>query len=372
MKKTLLSLIMLTSIGIYSSKAQITVNDTHLVGAGDNVVQAHDTIPTGVTIGSAGANQTWNFSTVLDDNGLDTLRFRNPTGYPGASSFPSANLVLIDTKEDSTWIYLTKNTLGLFIVGQSQYNNGNLTIIPIAATIISFPSTMGTNYSGPWNGTLFGLDVSGFPLGLDSLKITRGSFTTSNIDGWGNISTPFGSFAALRQIVITESIDTTWEKSTSTGNWTIISPTTIATLGLLGFPVTDISYDTTRTARWWTDDPNSKFPLVEMDYEANGTVNNVDWQKSTPTVGVQEQVKALVSVSLYPNPANNEVTIETSLNNTNYIEILDLTGKLIEKISFNNPKITISVTDYNSGFYFYNIYDVNGSVLHSNKFAVTK
>jgi len=372
MKKTLLSLIILTSIGIYSSKAQITVNDTHLVGAGDNVVQAHDTIPVGVTIGSAGANQTWNFATVLDDNGLDTLRFRNPVGYPGASNYPLANLVLLDTQQDSTWIYLTKNSLGLFIVGQSQYNNGNLINLPITGAVITFPSTMGTNFAGPWNGTLFGLDVSGFPLGLDSLKITRGTNTTSNIDGWGNVSTPFGTFASLRQIVIAESIDTTWEKSTSTGNWTIISPSTIATLGLLGFPVTAISYDTTRTARWWTDDPNSKFPLVEMDYEANGTVNNVDWQKSTPTVGVQEQAKAITGVSLYPNPTTNDITIETSLNNTSRIEILDVTGKLIENIVFNKSKITISVSNYDSGIYFYNIYDVNGGVLHSNKFAVTK
>lgn len=370
MKKTLLSFIMLFSISIIN--AQITLNSTDIVDAGVDVIQAHDTIPTGITIGLPGANQTWDFSAVLDDNGQDTLKFRDPLGFPLATDFPAANLVLLDTEEDSAWMYLNKNTNGLFIVGRSQMEDGILTSFPFGGAIITFPSTIGTNFSIPWSGTLIGLDVSTFPLlGLDSIKITRGTKIDSDIDGWGNVITPFGSFSSLRQIVIEESVDTTWEKSTATGTWSIVSPATIIALGALNVPVTDISYDTNRTARWWTDDVNSKFPLVEMSYEADGTVNNVDWQKSSPTVGLSENTPVF-SVELYPNPVKDFLTIITSTTGNKIVSVLDITGKVITEQAFRNNSIKISTQNYTNGVYFYKIQNLKGEILYLDKFIVTK
>lgn len=375
MKKTLLSLIMLTSIGIYSSKAQITLNSTDVVNAGDVVEQASDTIPGAITIGSGGTNQTWNFSGLSEDV-LDTLSFKTPGPLPGSSNFPLSTIGMEDTDQDSTWMYLTKNSAGLFVNGMAQYQQGNLITIPFVSTIITFPSAMGASYGGVWNGDLFAiaigqdLDGPGSQGVIDSLKTTRQTTLASNIDGWGNVTTPFGAFASLRQIVSEENIDTTWQLEA--GTWSIVSPTTIAALGAFGFQVDDIAYDTTRTARWWTNDPTAKFPIVEMDYEANGTINNIDWQKSTPTLGVNEQIKTVSRVSLYPNPAKNEITIETSLTKNNSISILDVTGKLISVYNFNTKKVTLLVSDFNNGIYFYNIYDVDGNVLHSNKFVVAK
>jgi len=372
MKKTILSLIMLTSIGIYSSKAQITINSGDVVGQGDIVEQASDTIPGAITIGSGGANQTWNFSG-LNEDVLDTLAFKNPGPLPGYSYYPASNLGFEDTGEDSTWFFLTKNNAGLFIDGIYQIQNGQSNVIPIVSTIITFPSTMGTSFGGTWNGTLFV-----FPLGIDpdgpgpaqiidSVRITRESTLASTIDGWGDVTTPFGTFPSLRQIVSEENIDTTWTASGGSGTWVIIDPTVAALFG-----IDQIAYDTTRSARWWTDDPTAKFPIVEMDYEANGTVNNVDWQKSPPTVGVTEQTTTFSGVSLYPNPAKNEITIETKLTNNNSIKILDVTGKLVSNNSFKTNKITLSVSNLDNGIYFYNILDVSGNVSHSNKFVVAK
>ncbi len=375
MKKTLLSLIMFTGIGIYSSQAQITIASGDVVGAGDVVEQARDTMPT-VNIGGGGPSQTWNFGAIAQ-HALDTLFFKNPTPLPGSSNFSGSNVGLEDTSQDSTWTYLTKNGVGLFVDGIYQIQGGVGTAIPFITTIITFPSNMGTSFGGPWNGSLgsfpIGQDVDGpGPQGvIDSLKITRQTILASNIDGWGNVTTPFGTFPSLRQIISEETIDTTWQLEG--GVWSIISPITLSVLNGLGAGLSDISFDTTRTARWWTDDPSARFPIVEMDYEANGTVNEVLWQKSSPTVSVDEQIKTISGVSLYPNPAATEITIDvsTTLNN-NSLKILDVTGKLISTTSFNTNKITLSVSNLDVGVYFYNIYDVDGNVLHSNKFVVTK
>ncbi|MFB0924690.1 MAG: T9SS type A sorting domain-containing protein, partial [Vicingaceae bacterium] len=135
----------------------------------------------------------------------------------------------------------------------------------------------------------------------------------------------------------------------------------------------DVAYDTTRIARWWTNDPTATYPIVEMDYEANGTVNGIDWLKATPTsVNIKDIVTPENKVSLYPNPAKNNVTISTQLTNNDNIKIFDVTGKLIKAERFNSKSIIFSVSDSKNGLYFYNINDVNGNVLHSNKFVVAK
>ena len=96
MKKTLLTLLMITSVGIYSSQAQITVYDTDVVGVGDIVEQASDTLPGAITIGSGGASQTLNFSTINEDV-LDTSFFKNPSGLPGSTNYPLSNVAMEDT-----------------------------------------------------------------------------------------------------------------------------------------------------------------------------------------------------------------------------------------------------------------------------------
>ncbi|MDB4533577.1 T9SS type A sorting domain-containing protein [Vicingaceae bacterium] len=376
MKKSLLSLMLLSSIGIFSAHAQITLNSTDVVDMGDMVEQATDTLPGGITIGAAGTAQTWNFSTINEDE-LDTSFFQDPSTLPGNADFPLSNLGMTNASEDSAWYFLTKNTLALVINGVHQMQGGNGVSIPVTTTIVTFPSTIGTNFGSSWSAPLgafpLGQDLDGpFPQGvIDSLKITRTATLTSNIDAWGDVTTPLGTFPSLRQIVIEETIDTTWQLEG--GVWSIISFASLTGLSALGVDIDDVTYDTTRTARWWTNDPSARFPLVEMDYEANGAVNSIDWLKATPTtVSVLEKANLDSKVSLFPNPAKNNVTISTLLTENDNIKIFDVTGKLVKTERFNTNTISLSVSDFNNGLYFYNITDVNGNIIHSNKFVVAK
>lgn len=373
MKKTLLSLFMLTTVGVFTTDAQITIYDTDIVGMGDNVEVANDSTPS-VTIGAAGANQNWNFSG-LNDHGSDTMRFRDPTTFPSSSNFPSANLGMTDTGEDSTWMFLNKSSVGLFVVGTHQIQNGQPIDLPITSTIITFPSTMGTNFGGTWNGILFTFPLGQDPDGpgphgtVDSLRISRESTTNSNIDGWGNVSTPFGTFASLRQNIVVEDADTTWQYVN--GQWEVMSTTTQLFLQAFGFNQPIFTYDTTRTARWWTNNPAAKFPIVEMDYEANGTVNSVKWQKASPTTAIVENNLASTRVVLFPNPAKNQITISTEITNGTF-EILDLTGKLVTSFKINSNLFTINLNKLNNSIYFYNVKDKSGTTIYSNKFVVAK
>ncbi len=279
---------------------------------------------------------------------------------------------MTDTKNDSAWMFLNKSTLGLYVVGMHQIENGQPMDIPLTATIITFPSTMGTSFNGNWNGTLFTFPIGFDPDGpgplpmIDSVKVTRDTDVNSNIDGWGNVTTPYGTFPSLRQLVSEENTDTTWYAINGTGTWAVIDPITAALIG-----VDPIAMDTNRTARWWSNDPNTKFPVVEMNYEANGTVNNVDWQKSAPTVGFADLNNSATEISLYPNPAKNNVTITSNLT-SGLIEILDVTGRLINTIRITSNASKIDVSNYNNSIYFYNVKDNTGTTVYSNKFIVAK
>jgi len=307
MKKTLISFVFLTTFGIINTQAQITINSSDVVVIGDVVEQASDTIPTGITIGSAGANQSWDFSTLGEDE-FDTLFFQSPSPLPGSSSFPLSNLGMTESGSDSTWIFLTKDASGLYIDGLAQYIQGDFATIPFNYTLITFPSTMGTSFNTTWNGTLFtmplGIDPDGpgpLPI-IDSIKITRESSLISNIDGWGNVTTPLGTFSSLRQVSIEENIDYT--SALMFGFWSVV----------------DTAYDTIRTARWWTNNPGTKFPIVEIEFNTDSSTNNVTWLRSTPWTGI-ERLQASPSFSIFPTIASDYLNISYELEKPMNTEI---------------------------------------------------
>ncbi len=362
MKKKLLSLASLLSVGAIALHAQITLNSTHIVNVGMSVEQSVDTIPGAITIGSSGANQTWNYTSMNQDF-IDTLTFSNPASFPGSASFPIANMGLTFSNQPDVWQFLNKSSAGLFVVGQTIIQQAQQIEMDFAATIITFPSTMGTTFSGSWSGQIAQVFIG--QGGIDSARITRGATTSSIVDAWGNLTTPLGTFASLRQNVNETTVDTTW--ILQSGTWSIIDPFTAALIG-----VEPIAFDTTNTVRWWTDNAASKFPLLEMDYDNSGTVNRVSWQKSSPTVSINE-LKATSDFNVYPNPAKDVITFATNIANNSEISIMDITGKTIKTITFNTSKQAIDVSGFNAGIYFYTIRDrVSGKVLHNNKIIVTK
>ena len=81
----------------------------------------------------------------------------------------------------------------------------------------------------------------------------------------------------------------------------------------------------------------------------------------TQGVGVNN-VLAQNDVKLYPNPAKEMVTIEVAYGTKNVITIMDLSGKIIETIQSNKVMTNLNLNNLQSGIYFVNIYNENGSI----------
>lgn len=81
----------------------------------------------------------------------------------------------------------------------------------------------------------------------------------------------------------------------------------------------------------------------------------------TQGVGVYN-VLAQKDVKLYPNPAKEMVTIEVGFGTKNIITIVDLSGKVIETIESNKAHTNLSLNNLQTGIYFVNISNENGSI----------
>ncbi len=89
------------------------------------------------------------------------------------------------------------------------------------------------------------------------------------------------------------------------------------------------------------------------------------------TLGIEESSLEANQILLYPNPAEETVTIQSDKMILTGYEVIDITGKVITKraITAPNNKILLDVIGYAKGVYFVNVYK-NGNKLSTEKLVV--
>jgi hypothetical protein len=343
MKKKLL----VTSLAIYSLaiNAQITITSTNMPMAGNSYITATDTAV--VSYGSAGANQTWDFSTWANHE-LDTAEFKAASQLPGASFFPTATIGIGDV-EGSSFMKVSSTvveTLGFF----TDLGSG---LAPVEFTpaqkFITLPSTYQTTYTGNYSYQ-FAIPFGQF--GIDSLMIKSETSYTSTIDGWGSLTTPaYSSVSALRQFYTEITNDTTFALVTGTTDYVYF----------------DNSMDTSYSYRWFSN--AHTFPVIEINFGLGDTIYSGSYLTST-LVGVNELAKNTNSVSVFPSPASDKVSFK-GIDSDAYLMVFDVSGKLVEQVLLKK-NTTINVANYNNGVYFYNVAPLNGTPVSKGKFVVEK
>lgn len=348
--------------------SQIIIDEGTVVGTFEIVRQAHDTMPTALTIGNTGTGQNYSFTSVGEQY-EDTMTFTSPSMLPGYGTFPASNLGIKMPDEDSTYIFLKKNSTGLYWLGRSFYQGGQLMFMQVPSTIIQFPSQMGTGYSYNEQGKMgqapFGFDPDGpGPHAMvDSVKIIRNIDESSTIDGMGTISTPLGAFNSIRQNIATINTDTTWQLTN--GNWEVLSPTMEL---VTGFPA--VQTDTVYKARWWTNEQNIRFPLMEVIHDNNGTVLEATWLKATPQAAIDEIENQIVKI--YPNPAQDAIKVETVLSDVSFVIIMDMNGSIVKTENVINGVTEVNVVDLDNGIYFMQLLNDANEIIHDAKIAISK
>ena len=161
-----------------------------------------------------------------------------------------------------------------------------------------------------------------------------------------------GAFDALR--VKTDDITTTdyfvycSDTSTGNGNWYPIPAAIFA-------PEVEI----TSSYAWWTNDPLIKFALVQIDVDSVGGIDAVDFMHSPSPSSVANL--SVYNVKIYPIPAINNITIESQNNELKYLDLVDVTGKVILKREFTQST-SLDVSHIARGMYYLNLKTVEGEL----------
>lgn len=356
MKRTIL--IVLTAVWTMAHlEAQVTVTSADIAEIDDLIIQGRDTMPgAGIDPGSAGASQTWDFSTLVDHE-IDTLRFLNSNWTPYYGDFPTSNIAIAQTDQgDTTYVYIESTVAGLYVQGYSGDLLGTGSPFSVKfqpkATIAQWPMNYQDTYSAN-DGSDFTVD--GSFVASDSLRMKSFVSRTVNVDAWGTVTTALGPFDALRVYEMALQYDSTWVLSIA-GTWTILS--------------SDI--DTSYTYTWWTDDNAAGFPLVTMEYDMDqGQAMSVEYLKATPTPsGISEHYGK--SVQVYPNPASDFVIVDNANDNADRIELYDLQGRLISRSILVTASTTIDISGMESGMYIYRGVTIMNEPVFSGKLSILR
>ena len=191
-----------------NANAQITVTDVNIANIGDQIGQSEDENSFAlIDVGTASGNQIWDFSFLQSDQSVISS-VESPSMMPHGSSYPDANICIVT---DNEFIYAEKNTSGIYVLGVDDSTfQQSLLLLP-------FPLTYGSSVtdgpvlfldsvvSGPAvNFLLQSQGISPFMLtgGLahiaDTLNIQAEGTANYQVDAWGEVILPMGTFDALR------------------------------------------------------------------------------------------------------------------------------------------------------------------------------
>jgi len=195
--------------GFGNVSAQITIVSADYGSVGTTVMMANDTNAS-ISVGSSGMNQTWNFSTLTFDL-LETLDFVDPVTTNSGTTFPGSNLAvesITDTifhKIDTTALYIDGLAGDIGGVGVSLAVN-----LSPDLKVLDFPTTFGDSFMSiaDVDTTVEDIYVN---LG-DSIRVHRVVTVNSQIDAWGTLTTPAGTYNCIRQRIQQTDDDTAWVK----------------------------------------------------------------------------------------------------------------------------------------------------------------
>lgn len=169
------------------------------------------------------------------------------------------------------------------------------------------------------------------------------------VDGWGTLTTPFGTFQTLRIKSTIDAIDTIYNNSLAAGA-NIPRP---------------LQYE----FKWLAT--GKKIPVLKIEaseISGNITVSDVRYTDSTrsgvPQVGILENAASDLGLVVYPNPCVNEVMVKYNLSTATRIKIsiTNVIGKTIATVidqtqiaGTHQELISIAALSLSSGVYFLNL-----------------
>lgn len=317
---------------------------------GDSYVWSYnEDPPASVEPGPPGPNQTWDFTGLTEDF-ESSADFVDPSTTPFAGEFPSSNLAT--NTDDTVFSYLDKNTdmaTSLGVAIQSSTTDPIIFHNVPGEILADFP----VNYQDEWEQQYYSeyYIATGQP-GIDSMRYKSDVTKQVEVDAWGTVTIPLGTFNALRVYVVENTVDSTWFK--------------IGGIWMFQFA----SSNTYMTYEWWTNEPPVSPFLASMSMDGPGReVTDVTWVKQA-FVGVEEKGD-MNAAAVFPNPARDHFMIRAAEPGIYDISVFDNTGKPVATGQTNSRgELRINTSTFGPGIYTYQMINSRSAVLSSGKIII--
>lgn len=338
--------------------AQITVTSADFADGGDTVRMSNAMDPS-IDFTTTGANSNWDFSS-LTANSQTLMEFYDmsnastfvnfifggfaPPKYQASYYLPSTDIPL---SQMSSFLPVTIDNVFQF----SRKTADSITSIGFALSIegneVPFKSdTIETRYAFPLN---YGnTHTSKGYTNLDMNPIFDAIWRQyrqrdSEVDGWGTVITPYGSFNAIRiKHTITE-IDSLRINFGGSPFW-------------VNLPIPD-SY----IYEWLTNGEKEAVMRIETRVVAgNEVVSNIEYRDNYLGLDASIEETSELSVNVYPNPVS-DILILDGINGSFNASVIDLNGQIVKS---TESQKTLDVQDLVAGEYILWISSKDGNKIH--------
>lgn len=333
---------------VLNSHAQISVNSSDIAIANDTAMISISEQYSEIDFTTTGENQIWDFTyLVAAEQQIDTfynvgdasityqIVFNSPfspnynsnyyNSYVGSLPAIPGGAISIESP-----VFFTKNSSSASVItGLGLELNGNQ--IPAKAdtvdTLYHFPMTFEDDW---YSRSYLLLDMNP----IFDAKFKRHQQRTTIVDGWGEITTDFGTFDAIRVKSTIDYQDSIYFDITGQGNpaW---------------FPLPtpqDVEYT------WWSN--NNKVPILKINTQ-NNQATLIEYKDHEVVIGASINENDF-EFNMFPNPVENSLTI-TGLAVNSKVEIIDATGKVKLVRIADNSNQNYNILDFPRGVYIVKI-----------------
>ncbi|MFN3918272.1 MAG: T9SS type A sorting domain-containing protein [Flavobacteriales bacterium] len=348
-KLVLLGIVGITFVPKVNS--QITIGPSDMPVANDTVVISTAINQWAIDPTVTGQNFSWDYSFLTHINiQLDTFKtvssfplgyqfyFNNQIQYPAHK----ANFGLRGQDINIPGFISITNVHDFYKVDNQGYKN-----VGYGATLQGFPLSVrnipiDTVYKFPLNyGDVYD-SYSESELNIPSLGFYgRKKSVDAEVDGWGEVETPYGVFDCLRIKLIINQVDSIYIDQFSFG--------------------ISIPRPTETQYHWLTN--GQKIPVLQIN-EIMGQITAIRYKDFPRNVSLDNPSKLVFNLS--PNPSSDFVLVTLPDLQTGNVELMSLNGQVISRFDLvNSNSFRIDLNGINSGFYFV-------KVSSGNSFGVKK
>lgn len=339
------------------TNAQITITQSDFPSADDTaLISVSDDI--GLDMTETGADYTWDYSTlhiasqridtffnVSDASALYQLQYNNIIFEPDYASDYYYDLIGFDLAGISGAGITIEKPVGFVKITSGAVENVGLGLtlngyeVPMAADTIDMEYDLPMTFGDSWaSDSYIYVDLNPAFNGI----FQRYQYRTSEVDGWGSITTRLGTFDVIRVRSELTYVDSVYIDLGFGGTW-------------LELPTPpEVRYT------WWSAD--NKVPIMKVVAQViggNETITSVEFKDHERNLlGVDESETSVIQ--LYPNPANGTVNITTETVASS-VSIYTISGEEVLSLIPESTSLSLDVSNWASGVYTVKIVNTDGS-----------